>query len=278
MGYFEGGNRLQAFTDPTVIRLFLKDPDIPLEYNEDKKIGFTWKCTNLETGGACLNSVEKPVTVNQSVYWQEFRAKQLMPYKTYNFEVKARKGEKSLLLNGIVIIIEVDLPVLSTALPAGYTNRKVNLNELLKIMVVPDGGQDPDSLRFSAQMIYDYDQVSVWRFDYLAFQFKIWDKFSAVDEFKNQIQVKVAAKDPYFYMPSISTLLLALNIPPRNGTLTINPAFGYALTTTFTIALRGWVDSDHPINYKLNIYRSRQTMEDDLVKGIETNKVVLTDY
>ena len=71
----------------------------------------------------------------------------------------------------------MDLPLLTTTMPPGYLNRKINLNEILQVTLKPDVGQNPDDLRYSASIIYDFDQKAVFRFEFLALQFKIWYYF-----------------------------------------------------------------------------------------------------
>jgi hypothetical protein len=45
-------------------------------------------------------------------------------------------------------------------------------------------------------------------------------------------------------MPSISTIDLKLNLPPKYGFLTVKPTVGNAITTVFKIQLDGWMDSN----------------------------------
>jgi hypothetical protein len=119
--------------------------------------------------------------------------------------------------------VEMDLPLLTVTVPAGYVNRRVNLNEVLQFNITPDASQDPDQLRYATTIIYDFDPVAVFRFEYLRLQFKIWDFFSNV-ALKDDLSVKLSAKDPYFYMPSISTISFKINLPPTGGSLSILPA------------------------------------------------------
>jgi len=45
-------------------------------------------------------------------------------------------------------------------------------------------------------------------------------------------------------MPSISTIDLKLNLPPKYGFFTVKPTIGDALTTVFKMKLEGWMDSN----------------------------------
>jgi hypothetical protein len=177
----------------------------------------------------------------------------------------------------MIIVVEMDLPLLTTTVPPGMLGRGVNLNEILQFNITPDASQDPDQLRYAASILYDFDAKAVFRFEYLRLQFKIWDYFVDVAE-KAELGVKLSAKDPYFYMPSISTVQLQINLPPAGGAMSILPSLGDALSTMFVFQLPGWSDSDLPIKYKFQLYLSSDIMHDDLIKGEDTNKVVLSDY
>jgi hypothetical protein len=54
---------------------------------------------------------------------------------------------------------------------------------------------------------------------------------------KTDISIKLASKDPYFYMPSVSTIKLSLNLPPDGGVLIVRPAKGDALSTNFKFVM-----------------------------------------
>lgn len=179
-------------------------------------------------------------------------------------------------MSAILIVIEMDLPLLKIEIPPGYNNRKINLNEILQLKIVPDASQDPDELRYSASIIYDFETKAVFRFLYLEVQFKIWYFFLDVG-IKDDIQIKLTAKDPYYYMPSVSTAEFKLNLPPF-GELTVTPAMGDALITLFKIDVDLGSDFDLPLTYKFHIYKDPKTMEQDIILGLDNNKVVLTDF
>ena len=79
-------------------------------------------------------------------------------------------------------------------------------------------------------------------------------------------------------MPSISTIDLKLNLPPKSGSLTVKPTIGDALTTIFKIKLDGWIDSNQPITYKFHIYKSEELLTADILQGLDFGKIVLTDF
>lgn len=53
----------------------------------------------------------------------------LTPYKSYKFTYISRKNGNEVLTSALITVIEMDLPILSTKTPAGYLQRKINLNE-----------------------------------------------------------------------------------------------------------------------------------------------------
>ena len=48
-------------------------------------------------------------------------------------------------------------------------------------------------------------------------------------------------------MPSQTTIVVNVNLPPSGGNITITPTSGVALTTNFVISLVGYYDEDLPI-------------------------------
>jgi hypothetical protein len=43
---------------------------------------------------------------------------------------------------------------------------------------------------------------------------------------------------------------IPINGPPTGGVVTVSPATGYALVTSFSISSTGWYDTDLPLNYQ----------------------------
>ena len=62
------------------------------------------------------------------------------------------------------MVVEMDLPILTTTVPAGFLGRRINLNELLQFNITPDASQNPDSLHYAANIAYDFITVGVFRF------------------------------------------------------------------------------------------------------------------
>lgn len=43
---------------------------------------------------------------------------------------------------------------------------------------------------------------------------------------------------------------MPINHPPKDGSLIVNPEFGYSILTTFNIKAENWVDTDLPLTYQ----------------------------
>jgi hypothetical protein len=64
----------------------------------------------------------------------------------------------------------------------------------------------------------------------MSFKMHIWDYFSHFLPEVTKLQMKLTSKDPYFYMPSISDIVLSINIPPSNCIISVQPTSGNAIT------------------------------------------------
>ena len=53
---------------------------------------------------------------------------------------------------------------------------------------------------------------------------------------------------------NIQTVTIAMNIPPRQGVLSVSPSIGTALTTKFSFSTKSWMDEDYPILYKFSYF------------------------
>lgn len=78
-------------------------------------------------------------------------------------------------------------------------------------------------------------------------------------------------------MPSVSTAEFKLNLSPY-GELSVTPAMGDALITFFKIDVDLGSDFDLPLTYKFHIYKNPKIMEEDIILGLDNNKIVLTDF
>jgi len=93
---------------------FVKDPDELFGYNEDPDMVINWTCANLLDGSRCLNSVGQPVLLNASNYTQQWGTQVMAPYNSYDFLMNCTKRFRNLKVQAILIIVEMDLPLLTT--------------------------------------------------------------------------------------------------------------------------------------------------------------------
>jgi hypothetical protein len=68
----------------------------------------------------------------------------LAAYQTYNFVLKATKGEKTIIVTAILIIVELNIPPLITSYLPGYNERPILLSEELHFSLQPQANQNPD--------------------------------------------------------------------------------------------------------------------------------------
>ena len=81
--------------------------------------------------------------------------------------------------------------------------------------------------------------------------------------------MRISGHDPNFQMPSISSVTLKLNFPPRSPKITINPLMGIALKTEFTISVDDIADEDIPLTYRFAFYQSPEHQMLDVLNATE---------
>ena len=65
-------------------------------------------------------------------------------------------------------------------------------------------------------------------------------------------------------MPSMSTVTLRVNFPPRSAIIVVTPVKGEALNTQFLIDVKDVIDGDQPFNYKYSFYLSQEHLDLDI--------------
>ncbi len=112
------------------------------------------------------------------------------------------------------LVTELDLPQLAVDIPPPIITDMVNLNqELLFNLKYPNA--NPDKLFYSCTLIYDFNAVGVIKFKFLTFRIKLWNHFH--EKFINNddsIVLRASIYDPKFFMPSLTTIKVKVNIPP----------------------------------------------------------------
>jgi hypothetical protein len=78
-------------------------------------------------------------------------------------------------------------------------------------------------------------------------------------------------------MPSISNVVLSLNIPPQDCTVEIRPKIGNAITTMFRIITTNCVDENLPLSYQYTYYMSQLLFDADIFMGQNLRKTTVTD-
>jgi hypothetical protein len=55
-------------------------------------------------------------------------------------------------------------------------------------------------------------------------------------------------------LPSIASLTISVNIPPKYGVINVVPMIGNAIFTDFLISVNGATDPNTPLTFKVNNY------------------------
>ena len=127
--------------------------------------------------------------------------------------------------SAIIIILEVDVPVLSVIYPSEYNSGTVNMNQLLYFTLNLTANQNPDTMALSYALVYNFNVENTVVFKSASFSLRIWDTFVNLQQ-STQVTLRISAYDPNFYMPSIAQITLNVNISPQysNNSLSVKPS------------------------------------------------------
>lgn len=117
------------------------------------------------------------------------------------------------------VFTELDVPSLEMNVGSNLVINAVNLNDDLHIDLkygLNLSSIELDALYYSVALIYQKDTMATFQVNFFQFSFKIWDHFSAFDPTDNQLTLRISAYNPKFYMPSLSSKKISINIPPQN--------------------------------------------------------------
>ncbi|CAD8081203.1 unnamed protein product [Paramecium sonneborni] len=273
--YIQGGTRTQSFNDFAFLNGFCRDPDLDYPWNKDPEITFEWKCINLATSESCTDSNKEPLELNKTDYSQTYKPRVLDPYQPLQFIMRNTKNTVVLITQIILLVIENDLPNIQVSYPSGYDSREILLHEELNFTLATS--VDPDSLKYFCQIVYNYNIVASFTFKFLQVKFRIWDYWENTEQSVTEIQIKMAAKDVYHFMPSSASVNLQLNIPPNDCKFSITPSSGISIADLFVLSVSNCFDSQLPLQYQFHIYSSQKTLDNDNLIGETINKKSITD-
>lgn len=274
-----GGNRMVPFTQPIDVYADALDPGVLGDVAAHQGISCFWGCKNLNNGLQCFQTDGDLLNLTKFNGMKEIHIlpKRLEPYISFVFTFTCTKFAKTNEASISVIITEIDLPALAVDIPPSLSQARVNLNQEI-IFRLNYSGTSPDNLFYSGALVYDYDVVSTMVFQYLDFKFKIWDYFTSFTNVSDKLTIRCSVYDPRFYMPSYTSLEVAVNIPPQNCRFTVTPSSGIEYFTAFSLAVSDCVDENFPLQYKFSFYLSDQLYYEDIVNGTTTSQNLLLDY
>ena len=137
-GFIDGGNRMQAFSTDFNVEGYAKDPDNREEYNVDAKLTKNWDCQNMNTKSECTLIDNSSISLNQSDFSQFFKAHSLAPYNSYEFIYIINDTSTNITYNftAVIMVVEMDIPVLGANFDPSLLTRPVNINEDLTFNLI----------------------------------------------------------------------------------------------------------------------------------------------
>ncbi|EAR96176.2 REJ domain protein (macronuclear) [Tetrahymena thermophila SB210] len=227
-------------------------------------VTFTWQCKSLSTDDhICYDYNHEKVQINQGISSISFPERNFQPYSIIVLTIDGQKKQRSANFSATCIFTELDIPPLTVLSPPQQQNQKINLNQDLNFVIQYDSTISSDILSYAGALLYKNKIVGAIKFDYYQVKFRIWNYFQNIDPSVPTVQVRFSVYNPSYVMPSLSTISLLINLPPKNCILSISPNQGVALQTIFSIQFSNCVDEDSPLTYQFFYYNSQADFEQE---------------
>ncbi|EAR96177.2 REJ domain protein (macronuclear) [Tetrahymena thermophila SB210] len=228
-------------------------------------VTFTWQCKSLSTDDhICYDYNHEKVQIKQGISSISFPERNFQPYTIIVLMIDGQKEKRSANFSATCIFTELDIPPLTVLSPSQQQNQKINLNQELNFIIQYDSNISSDILSYAGALLYKNKIVGAIKFDYFQVKFRIWNYFQNIDPSVPTVQVRFSVYNPSYVMPSLATISLLINTPPKNCILSITPNQGVALQTIFSIKFSDCVDEDSPLTYQFFYYNSQADYEQEL--------------
>ncbi|KAL4495528.1 hypothetical protein ABPG72_020269 [Tetrahymena utriculariae] len=228
-------------------------------------VKFNWQCKSLTSNDRiCYDYNNQIVQIKQGINSISFPERNFQPYSIIVLSLDAQKEIRSANFSATCIFTELDIPSLTVLSPSQQLNQKINLNQVLEFIIQYDSNVSSDVLSYAGALLYKNKIVGAIKFDYYQVKFRIWNYFQNINPSTPTVQVRFLVYNPSFVMPSLSTISLQINIPPKNCILSISPTYGKALSTVFSIQFLNCIDEDSPLTYQFFYYNSQTDYEKEL--------------
>ncbi|CAD8190791.1 unnamed protein product [Paramecium octaurelia] len=271
-----GGNRMIGYTDDLFLNTTITDQDLT-ELEASKVIyECNWSCQDIVNGSACQNQENQTILFDKSCN-QYLPPRTFAPYQVFNFEVAILKEEIVHSTKISIQLIEIDLPAL-TVLGVNALETHNYYDEFIYQLVYP--GINPDVLMYAGAVIYDQVVQATFQFYYLEFKFKVQDYFTNFqDSLGNGLKLRLSIYDPRFIMPSLSTQMLTMNIPPQNCALEMKYNEGFVeFIEALDVSVVNCTDADVPLLYSVWIFPNESIYQSDLVQSKFYNYMLLEPF
>ncbi|EAR99434.2 REJ domain protein (macronuclear) [Tetrahymena thermophila SB210] len=260
-----GRNQIISYQKLYSLNSIYRDYEIQ-DSNADQMINFNWICQNLLTPDKkCYDYNNQLITFQQGKSSISIPKRTFKPYTIIQFTLQISKDSRNSTEYAICYFSEFDIPPLLVRTPIYQMNQQFNLNEDLFFTLVYDSSVSTNILSYAGAILYNNTVVAAIKFDYYQVKFRIWNYFQDIDPSLNSIQIRFSVYNPSYVMPSISTIDLLINIPPKNCVLTINPQYGIALQTKFLIKFSNCQDTDLPLTFQYFYYNSVDDYNQEII-------------
>jgi len=114
--------------------------------------------------------------------------------------------------------------------------------------------------------------VGTVSFKYLKFRIKLWNHFQGeINTNDDSLIVRASVYDPRFFMPSLTTIKLKINIPPIGCRLKLNKYTGIEYLTEYILKVSGCNDEHMPLSYQYSYFSSYDQYMEDIYNASSLN-------
>ncbi|KAL4499296.1 hypothetical protein ABPG72_006882 [Tetrahymena utriculariae] len=254
-----GSDQIASYQRSFTLNSTSRDYEI-LSATADQAISFNWVCQNLGSSDQnCYDFYKNIVILQQGQSSISIPANTFSPFTVVQLSLQVSKDTRKSTDTTFCYFSELDLPPLLVLTPIQQIDQKFNLNEDLEFSLLYGSQVSSDILSYAGAFLYKNNVVGAIKFDYYKVKIIIWNYFSQIDPKQSTIYVRFSVYNPSYVMPSMSTITLPINVSPQNCILKVNPQYGFALETKFSIEFSNCSDEDTPLIYQFFYY---STVED----------------
>ncbi|CAD8179254.1 unnamed protein product [Paramecium octaurelia] len=262
-----GGNQIHNFGQSFNITAIVKDLNVKEQQTKD--IEYSWTCSNMVLQKPCETVDQQPlIMINQQII--KIIGRTLAPFNSYQFVLKAQKGNVIETTSSIMTIVDIEISTFSLDTPSIALNTPILFNQELLFEVSP-----LQITNLHGCIIYDFQQLSTFSIPYNTFSIFL---SNLLQMRQDQIRLQIFSTDSISLTPLLTSVDITTIQPPLNCKFNVSPLNGISFQTTFKLQIQSCVDQNNPIYYKFIFYYNSTQYKQDILRNSQINADLIIDY